>query len=131
MPKVFASEETWHVRFLLDMYKQRRSLCNGLICACIVAAGVLLTYPIAEMGFQDDWSYVRTALEFARQFELPIRLVYQSDDGRSTADDMTEALPHGGTVVNSGQFDGLPNSNSAALGTLASSQHASASNARS
>src|SRR5260370_42181625 len=48
------------------MSKQGRPVCNGLICACIVAAGVLLTYPVAEMGFQDDWSYIRTALEFAR-----------------------------------------------------------------
>jgi Dolichyl-phosphate-mannose-protein mannosyltransferase len=54
------------VRFLLDMDKQRRSRCHGLICACIVAAGVLLAHPVAEMGFQDDWSYIRTALEFAR-----------------------------------------------------------------
>ncbi len=66
LPKVFASEETWHVRFLLDMCKQRRRHSNGLLCACIIAACVLLTYPVAEMGFQDDWSYVRTALEFAR-----------------------------------------------------------------
>src|SRR5260370_12185196 len=48
------------------MSKQGRPVCNGLICACIVAAGVLLTYPVAEMGFQDDWSYIRPALEFAR-----------------------------------------------------------------
>ena len=54
------------MRFLLDMCRQRGLQCHGLICACIVAAGVLLTYPVAEMGFQDDWSYIRTALEFAR-----------------------------------------------------------------
>jgi hypothetical protein len=48
------------------MCKQRRPHSNGLLCACIIAACVLLTYPVAEMGFQDDWSYVRTALEFAR-----------------------------------------------------------------
>jgi hypothetical protein len=48
------------------MYKQRRPRSNGLLCACIIAACVLLTDPVAEMGFQDDWSYVRTALEFAR-----------------------------------------------------------------
>jgi hypothetical protein len=47
------------------MCKQRPG-CAGLFCACIVAACVLLTYPVAEMGFQDDWSYVRTALDFAR-----------------------------------------------------------------
>jgi hypothetical protein len=48
------------------MWRQRRPQFDGLICACIVAACVLLTYPVAEMGFQDDWSYIRTALEFAR-----------------------------------------------------------------
>jgi len=48
------------------MWRQRRPQFDGLICGCIVAACVLLTYPVAEMGFQDDWSYIRTALEFAR-----------------------------------------------------------------
>jgi hypothetical protein len=48
------------------MGRQQRSQRNGLVCACIVAACVFLTYPVAEMGFQDDWSYVRTALDFAR-----------------------------------------------------------------
>src|SRR5258707_10118365 len=66
LPKVSGSGETWRVRSLLDMWRQRRPQFDGLICACIVAACVLLTYPVAEMGFQDDWSYVRTALEFAR-----------------------------------------------------------------
>jgi hypothetical protein len=63
--KASALEEIWHVRFLPEMCKQRPE-CAGLFCACIVAACVLLTYPVAEMGFQDDWSYVRTALDFAR-----------------------------------------------------------------
>ena len=66
MPKVSVLEEKWRVRFLPDMSRQRLSQRNGLICACIVAVCVLLTYPVAEMGFQDDWSYIRTALEFAR-----------------------------------------------------------------
>src|SRR6266571_7111576 len=39
---------------------------NGLICALLVGASGLAAYPVAEMGFQDDWSYIRTALEFAR-----------------------------------------------------------------
>lgn len=39
---------------------------NGLLCALIVVAAVLVARPFAEMGFQDDWSYIRTALEFAR-----------------------------------------------------------------
>src|SRR5438309_5669618 len=66
LQKVSASEEKWRVRFFPDMWRLRRSQRNGLICACIVAACVLVTYPVAEMGFQDDWSYIRTALEFAR-----------------------------------------------------------------
>lgn len=47
--------------------------------------------------------------EFARKFGLPIRLVYRTEDGPQTAEEMTFATPQGGTVVNSGQFDGLPN----------------------
>lgn len=27
---------------------------------------MIATWPVAEMGFQDDWSYIRTALEFSR-----------------------------------------------------------------
>lgn len=59
-------EEKWRVRFLSDISRHWRSQRNGLICSCIVSVCVLLTYPVAEMGFQDDWSYIRTALEFAR-----------------------------------------------------------------
>ena len=64
--KVLASEEKWRERFLPDMDRHQRPQRDGLICAFVVAVCVLLTYPVAEMGFQDDWSYVRTALEFAR-----------------------------------------------------------------
>jgi hypothetical protein len=39
---------------------------NGLLCALVIAACVVATYPVAETGFQDDWSYIRTALDFAR-----------------------------------------------------------------
>jgi hypothetical protein len=48
------------------MTDQSQANRNGIICALVVAASVLATYPVAEMGFQDDWSYIRTALEFAR-----------------------------------------------------------------
>ena len=65
-PEVSVLEKKWRVPILLDTSKQSRFQPNGLICACIVAVCVLLTYPVAEMGFQDDWSYIRTALEFAR-----------------------------------------------------------------
>src|SRR6266851_4676176 len=48
------------------MTDQSHANRNGLTCALLVAASVLAAYPVAEMGFQDDWSYIRTALEFAR-----------------------------------------------------------------
>ncbi len=39
---------------------------NGLLCALVVAICVLLTYPVANMPFMDDFSYTKTALDFAR-----------------------------------------------------------------
>jgi leucyl-tRNA synthetase len=48
--------------------------------------------------------------EFARRYDLPVRLVYQIPGGPATPEEMTEALPEDGTVINSGPFDGLPNS---------------------
>ncbi|MHB2021607.1 MAG: leucine--tRNA ligase [Candidatus Xenobia bacterium] len=47
--------------------------------------------------------------EFARKFDIPIRLVYQAEGGPRSADEMTRALPDEGSVVNSGQFNGLLN----------------------
>ncbi|MEI7556976.1 leucine--tRNA ligase [Candidatus Chlorohelix sp.] len=46
--------------------------------------------------------------EFARKFNLPIRLVYMPDDRDLSEDSMNEALVHEGHVVNSGAFNGLP-----------------------
>ena len=47
--------------------------------------------------------------EFARQFDLPIRIVIQPDDVDDlNPDNMTEAWPGEGVMVNSGQFDGTP-----------------------
>src|SRR5260370_21588001 len=48
------------------MTDQSQANRDGLMCALLVAASVFAAYPVAEMGFQDDWSYIRTALEFAR-----------------------------------------------------------------
>ena len=48
--------------------------------------------------------------DFARTMGLPVRLVYQPEDRQITSDEMTEALVHEGHVVNSGPFDGLPDS---------------------
>jgi leucyl-tRNA synthetase len=48
--------------------------------------------------------------EFARTYDLPIRLVFQVTGGLTTPEEMTEALPHGGVLINSDRFNGLPNS---------------------
>ena len=47
--------------------------------------------------------------EFARRFGIPIRLVYQIPGGPTRPEEMTQALPEGGAVINSGPFNGLPN----------------------
>ncbi len=39
---------------------------NALLCALIVTASVLITNPVANMPFSDEFSYDKTALEFAR-----------------------------------------------------------------
>ena len=46
--------------------------------------------------------------EFARAFDIPVRVVYQEEGNALDGATMTEAAPHGGRVVNSGAFDGLP-----------------------
>jgi len=46
--------------------------------------------------------------EFARQYDLPIRLVIQPEGGSLDPESMTEPYPHDGVMVNSGQFDGTP-----------------------
>ena len=48
--------------------------------------------------------------EFARNFDLPVRVVYQDAEGSLDSTTMTEAVAHAGHVVNSGPFDGLPDS---------------------
>jgi leucyl-tRNA synthetase len=47
--------------------------------------------------------------EFARKFGLRIRLVFQIPGGPITPEEMTQALPEEGFVINSGHFNGLPN----------------------
>jgi hypothetical protein len=48
------------------MPEQTHAVRNGMICACMTAASVLASWPFAEMGFVDDWSYAKTAFVFAR-----------------------------------------------------------------
>ncbi len=42
----------------------------GLLCAFLTALCILATYPVLEMGTNDDWSYVRTAFDMARTGHL-------------------------------------------------------------
>ncbi|MEO7913216.1 MAG: leucine--tRNA ligase, partial [Roseiflexaceae bacterium] len=46
--------------------------------------------------------------EFARQFGLPIKLVVQPAGQNISADELTEAWPEEGVMVNSGPLDGMP-----------------------
>jgi len=47
--------------------------------------------------------------EFARKYNLPIRIVVQPEGMELKAEEMTEAFPAEGYLVNSGPFDGLDN----------------------
>jgi len=47
--------------------------------------------------------------EFARKYDLPVRVVIQPPDGPIEEDDMTEAYEDPGTMVNSRAFDGTDN----------------------
>ena len=39
---------------------------GGVACALLVALSILATYPVVEMGVNDDWSYTKTALTLVR-----------------------------------------------------------------
>jgi leucyl-tRNA synthetase len=47
--------------------------------------------------------------EFARALGLPIRPVYRTGSGIPDPDAMTEAIPHGGVLCRSGEWDGTEN----------------------
>ncbi len=42
----------------------------GLLCALVAGLCILATYPVLEMGTNDDWSYIRTSLDLARTGHL-------------------------------------------------------------
>ncbi|MDO8886748.1 leucine--tRNA ligase, partial [Candidatus Oleimmundimicrobium sp.] len=50
--------------------------------------------------------------EFAKKYNLPIRIVIQPEDKKVTSDTMEAAFDQEGIMVNSGQFNGLPSSKS-------------------
>ncbi|WP_321391259.1 leucine--tRNA ligase [uncultured Desulfuromusa sp.] len=47
--------------------------------------------------------------EFAKKYHLPMRVVIQPQDVDLVAEQLTEAFPESGFLVNSGQFDGIDN----------------------
>ncbi len=49
-------------------------------------------------------------LEFARKYNLPVRVVIQPENFQLTANNLVEAYDQEGIMVNSGQFNGLPSS---------------------
>jgi leucyl-tRNA synthetase len=55
--------------------------------------------------------------EFARTYGLEIRVVIQPPNASLDADDMSEAYPHDGVMVNSDRFDGTPATESVAAVT--------------
>ncbi len=53
--------------------------------------------------------------EFARKFNLPVRVVIQPEGAALNGDTMPEAYPGEGQMVNSDQFDGTPTTNDEAV----------------
>jgi leucyl-tRNA synthetase len=80
---------------------------NGERVPCYVAPYVLMEYgtgAIMAVPAHDQRDF-----EFAREHDLPVRVVIQPPGGTPVDPDaMTEALPHDGVMVDSGPFDGEP-----------------------
>src|SRR5712691_5801630 len=77
---------------------------NGERVPCYVAPYVLMEYgtgAIMAVPAHDQRDF-----EFARQHDLPIRVVIQPHGESRDADAMAEAYDHDGVMVNSGPFDG-------------------------
>ncbi|HHW43902.1 MAG TPA: leucine--tRNA ligase [Desulfotomaculum sp.] len=79
---------------------------NGERVPILVANYVLLEYGTgAVMGVP---AHDQRDFEFARKYNLPIRVVIQPPGQALDPETMTEAYAGDGVMVNSGQFDGLP-----------------------
>ncbi|MFA7467738.1 MAG: leucine--tRNA ligase [Desulfotomaculaceae bacterium] len=80
---------------------------NGAKVPVLVANYVLMDYGTgAVMGVP---AHDQRDFEFARKYNLPIRVVIQPEGVALNPDEMTEAYYGGGLMVNSGPFDGTPN----------------------
>ncbi|HEY7280390.1 MAG TPA: leucine--tRNA ligase [Actinomycetota bacterium] len=79
---------------------------NGERVPCFVAPYVLMEYGTgAVMGVP---AHDQRDFEFAREHDLPIRVVIQPEEGAPRDPDrMTEAHDHEGVMVNSGPFNGV------------------------
>ena len=49
----------------MSAISRRRDILAGLACAVLVLGAILIARPFAEMGFIDDWAYVKVAEVFA------------------------------------------------------------------
>jgi leucyl-tRNA synthetase len=79
---------------------------NGEKVPCFVAPYVLMDYGTgAVMGVP---AHDQRDFEFAREHGLEIRPVIQPPGVDLAGEEMTEAWPHEGVMVNSGLFDGAP-----------------------
>jgi leucyl-tRNA synthetase len=79
---------------------------NGEKVPCFAAPYVLTEYgtgAIMAVPAHDQRDF-----EFARQHDLPVRIVIRPPGEDPEPDSITEALPHDGVMVNSGPFDGEP-----------------------
>jgi len=80
---------------------------NGEKVPVLVGNYVLMEYGTgAVMGVP---AHDQRDFEFARKYELPIRVVIQPPGQELEPDTMTEAYTEDGLMVNSGHFDGTPN----------------------
>ncbi|MGI6130021.1 MAG: leucine--tRNA ligase [bacterium] len=80
---------------------------NGEQVPIWVANYVLMEYGTgAVMGVP---AHDQRDFEFARKYNLPIRIVISSSEVDLKEEDMTEAYAEPGVLVNSGPFNGLPN----------------------
>jgi leucyl-tRNA synthetase len=83
---------------------------NGEKVPCFVAPYVLMEYGTgAVMGVP---GHDQRDFEFAREHGLEVRVVIEPPGSNLRSEDMTEAYPHEGVMVNSGPFDGTPSQES-------------------
>ena len=80
---------------------------NGEQVPIWIANFVLIEYgsgAIMSVPAHDQRDY-----EFAEKYDIPITVVISPDGSSMTSDDLTEAYPGDGVMINSGPFDGLHN----------------------